>query len=92
MSGGTRIRTGDTMIFSHVLYQLSYPARDLGRITAGDSTARRDGYQAFSKLVVAGRRRPIRLPSLGEPAKLEGGLDHLFGKRADDGLRLLAWL
>ena len=25
-SGGTRIRTGDTMIFSHVLYQLSYPA------------------------------------------------------------------
>ena len=27
MSGGTRIRTGDTMIFSHVLYQLSYPAR-----------------------------------------------------------------
>jgi hypothetical protein len=26
MSGGTRIRTGDTMIFSHVLYQLSYPA------------------------------------------------------------------
>jgi hypothetical protein len=26
-SGGTRIRTGDTMIFSHVLYQLSYPAR-----------------------------------------------------------------
>jgi hypothetical protein len=28
ISGGTRIRTGDTMIFSHVLYQLSYPARD----------------------------------------------------------------
>ena len=27
VSGGTRIRTGDTMIFSHVLYQLSYPAR-----------------------------------------------------------------
>jgi hypothetical protein len=27
-SGGTRIRTGDTMIFSHVLYQLSYPAED----------------------------------------------------------------
>ena len=27
-SGGTRIRTGDTMIFSHVLYQLSYPARE----------------------------------------------------------------
>jgi hypothetical protein len=26
LSGGTRIRTGDTMIFSHVLYQLSYPA------------------------------------------------------------------
>jgi hypothetical protein len=26
VSGGTRIRTGDTMIFSHVLYQLSYPA------------------------------------------------------------------
>jgi hypothetical protein len=26
ISGGTRIRTGDTMIFSHVLYQLSYPA------------------------------------------------------------------
>jgi len=25
-SGGTRARTGDTMIFSHVLYQLSYPA------------------------------------------------------------------
>ncbi len=25
-SGGTRVRTGDTMIFSHVLYQLSYPA------------------------------------------------------------------
>ena len=30
MSGGTRIRTGDTMIFSHVLYQLSYPARSEG--------------------------------------------------------------
>jgi hypothetical protein len=29
-SGGTRIRTGDTMIFSHVLYQLSYPARGSG--------------------------------------------------------------
>jgi hypothetical protein len=28
VSGGTRIRTGDTMIFSHVLYQLSYPARE----------------------------------------------------------------
>ena len=28
MSGGTRIRTGDTMIFSHVLYQLSYPAEE----------------------------------------------------------------
>jgi hypothetical protein len=27
LSGGTRNRTGDTMIFSHVLYQLSYPAR-----------------------------------------------------------------
>jgi hypothetical protein len=25
-SGGTRTRTGDTMIFSHVLYHLSYPA------------------------------------------------------------------
>ena len=25
-SGETRIRTGDTMIFSHVLYQLSYLA------------------------------------------------------------------
>ena len=25
--GGTRARTGDTMIFSHVLYLLSYPAR-----------------------------------------------------------------
>jgi hypothetical protein len=30
LSGGTRIRTGDTMIFSHVLYQLSYPARGSG--------------------------------------------------------------
>jgi hypothetical protein len=31
--GGTGIRTRDTMIFSHVLYQLSYPAAmiDLGR-------------------------------------------------------------
>ena len=31
MSGGTRIRTGDTMIFSHVLYQLSYPADEAAR-------------------------------------------------------------
>ena len=32
-SGGTQIRTGDTMIFSHVLYQLSYPAgEDRGKI------------------------------------------------------------
>jgi hypothetical protein len=30
-SGGTRIRTGDTMIFSHVLYQLSYPADKAAR-------------------------------------------------------------
>jgi hypothetical protein len=30
-SGGTRIRTGDTMIFSHVLYQLSYPADEAAR-------------------------------------------------------------
>ena len=26
-NGGTQIRTGDTTIFSRVLYQLSYPAR-----------------------------------------------------------------
>ncbi len=26
LSGGTQIRTGDTTIFSRVLYQLSYPA------------------------------------------------------------------
>ena len=25
--GGTQIRTGDTTIFSRVLYQLSYPAK-----------------------------------------------------------------
>src|SRR5215216_2528033 len=31
-SGGTRIRTGDTMIFSHVLYQLSYPAGEDGAV------------------------------------------------------------
>src|SRR3712207_2214005 len=30
LSGGTQIRTGDTMIVSHVLYQLSYPARPEG--------------------------------------------------------------
>lgn len=47
-SGGTRIRTGDTMIFSHVLYQLSYPA---GGETGRDSTAQGSGYQASGRKI-----------------------------------------
>src|SRR5215203_3612478 len=89
-SGGTRIRTGDTMIFSHVLYQLSYPA---GRLAGSDSTVLARSYQASGRLPgTAGSVRPARLSGFGEAVELEGGLDHLFGERADDGLGLLARL
>src|SRR5215210_4535416 len=78
------------MIFSHVLYQLSYPA---GGLAGCDSTAPGRSYQASGRgLEPAVRVRPVRLSGLGEAVQLEGGFDHLFGERADDGLGLLARL
>jgi hypothetical protein len=69
-SGGTRIRTGDTMIFSHVLYQLSYPA---GGLAGSDSTAPDGCYQASGRgQEQAGLVRPIGLSGLGEAVQLEG--------------------
>src|SRR5919107_1146527 len=47
----------------------------------------RQGTRAGRKLMVS-----VRLSCLGEAVQLEGGLDHLFGERADDGLWLLAGL
>src|SRR5829696_5583064 len=78
------------MIFSHVLYQLSYPA---GRLAGSDSTVLARSYQASGRLPgTAGSVRPARLSGFGEAVQLEGGLDHLLGERADDGLGLLARL
>src|SRR5215204_7105988 len=78
------------MIFSHVLYQLSYPA---GRLAGSDSTVLARSYQASGRLPgTAGSVRPARLSGFGEAVELEGGLDHLFGERAHDGLGLLARL
>ena len=55
-SGGTRTRTGDTMIFSHVLYQLSYPASD------GSGVILRYGVAAIKRLTSR------RASSGGEPS------------------------
>ena len=47
-SGETRTRTGDTMIFSHVLYQLSYLAKSRAVVerAGDDSMVRIADYQA----------------------------------------------
>src|ERR1051325_2809385 len=57
-----RDRTTDTVIFSHVLYQLSYlgflrPGRGLGRGRAGFIEARFRAVQNAEKTADSGRRR-----------------------------------
>jgi hypothetical protein len=72
------------MIFSHVLYHLSYPA-------AQGSLA----YQG-TLLILDYETWPIKNGLvklcgllLREAVELEGGLEHLLGQGADDGLGLL---
>ncbi len=55
--GGTQTRTGDTTIFSRVLYQLSYPAAQIGPETVGVSGA---GIKVRRRWSAAAR--PVRPP------------------------------
>ena len=84
------------MIFSHVLYQLSYLAvctvyarKGVGE---GDSRLRDARYQGMERPEVA----PGRLVTFGllprEAVEFEGGLEHLLWEGSNDGLGLLAGL
>ena len=75
------------MIFSHVLYQLSYLAVQ---------RCAREGVHAkilvHETLAIKGRGDRVLGLLLSKAVELEGGLEHLLWEGADDGLWLLARL
>jgi hypothetical protein len=82
------------MIFSHVLYQLSYLAvwamHPEGH-PREDSRLREACYQGRGTEVGSGSLVMSRLFP-GEPLELESRLEHLLGKGTHDGLGLFAGL
>src|SRR5919202_577030 len=81
-SGGPRTRTGDTMIFSHVLSHLSYPAAWRGSLytaSRADSRVVNAVYQETWFLLEASMTPSRVRLLLCEATEIESRFDHFFG-------------